>query len=59
MGLTRFFWTSNHLHSNFYENVDSAVDVAEALDVVERFVGLLEPMRYQTAADSGSRVGST
>ena len=52
-------WGANHLHSNFYENVDSASDVAEALDVVERFVGLLEPMAYQTAADSGSRVRST
>ena len=44
MGLTRLFRAANHLHSNFYENIDSASDVAEALDVVERFVGLLEPM---------------
>ena len=44
MGLTRLFRAANHLHSNFYENIDSASDVAEELDVVERFVGLLEPM---------------
>ena len=44
MGLTRLFRVANHLHSNFYENVDSGDAVADALDEVEQFVGLLEPM---------------
>ena len=44
LGLTTLFRAANHLHSNFYENIDSAADVAGALDEVERFVGLLEPM---------------
>ena len=44
LGLTRLFRSANHLHSNFYENLDASNDVADALDEVERFVGLLEPM---------------
>ena len=44
LGLTRLFRSANHLHSNFYENVDASNDVADALDEVERFVGLLEPL---------------
>ena len=42
--LERLFRSANHLHTNFYENLDSADPVADALDEVERFVGLLEPM---------------
>lgn len=42
--LERLFRSANHLHSNFYENLDSSDAVADALDDVERFVGLLEPM---------------
>ena len=42
--LERLFRSANHLHSNFYENLDSADAVADALDEVERFIGLLEPM---------------
>ena len=44
LDLTTLFRAANHLHSNFYEDIDSAADVAKALDVVERFVALLEPM---------------
>ena len=42
--LERLFRSANHLHSNFYENLDSGDAVADALDEVERFVGILEPM---------------
>ena len=42
--LERLFRSANHLHTNFYENLDSRDAVADALDEVERFVGLLEPM---------------
>jgi len=42
--LERLFRSANHLHSNFYENLDSRDAVADALDEVERFIGLLEPM---------------
>ena len=42
--LERLFRAANHLHTNFYENLDSAGAVADALDEVEQFVALLEPM---------------
>ena len=44
MGPTRLFRAANHLHSNFYENLDSADAVADALDEVAHFIALLEPM---------------
>ena len=44
LGLTQLFRSANHLHSNFYEDVDSERDVSDALDNVERFIGLLEPL---------------
>ena len=38
------FRSANHLHSNFYEDLDASDDVADALNDVERFIGLLEPL---------------
>ena len=42
--LTRFFQIANSLHFNFYEDVQEAAAVAQALDDVELFVGKLEPL---------------
>ena len=42
--LNRMFRSANHLHSNFYENVDASDDVADALNDVEQFIDLLEPL---------------
>ena len=42
--LNRLFRSANHLHSNFYENLDAPNEVADALIDVERFIDLLEPL---------------
>ena len=42
--LNRLFRSANHLHSNFYENVDASDDVTDALNDVEEFINLLEPL---------------
>lgn len=42
--LNQLFRSANHLHSNFYENVDAEREVSDALDEVERLIGLLEPL---------------
>lgn len=42
--LNRLFRSANHLHSNFYEIVDAPDDVTDALNDVEQFIDLLEPL---------------
>ena len=42
--LNRLFRSANHLHSNFYENLDASGDVNDALNDVEQFIDLLEPL---------------
>ena len=44
IALSRLFRTPNHLHSNFYEDLDAPDDVTDALNDVERFIDLLEPL---------------
>ncbi len=44
MSLNRLFRSANHLHSNFYEDLDALDDVTDALNDVERFIDLLEPL---------------
>lgn len=40
----RLFRTANHLHINFYEDVDTAAHVADGLGDVRRFVDRLEAL---------------
>ncbi|MXZ92490.1 MAG: PaREP1/PaREP8 domain-contain protein [Chloroflexi bacterium] len=42
--LNRLFRSANHLHSNFYEDIDAPDDVADALNDVERLLNLLAPL---------------
>ena len=42
--ISRLFRSANHLHSNFYEDIDDADNVADALNDVEQFLELLEPL---------------
>ena len=42
--ISRLFRSANHLHSNFYEDIDDASNVADALNDVEQFLELLEPL---------------
>ena len=42
--LTRFFQIANSLHFNFYEDVQEAAAVAQALDDVEHLLDKLIPM---------------
>ena len=42
--ISRLFRSANHLHSNFYEDIDDSNNVADALNDVERLLGLLEPL---------------
>ena len=44
IALSRLFRSANHLHSNFYEDLDASSDVTDALNDVERFIDLLEPL---------------
>jgi hypothetical protein len=37
----RLFRVANHLHSNFYEDADTAADVAESIGDVERLLDIL------------------
>ena len=46
--IRRLFRVANALHVNFYENWDTADNVAGALSQVERFVGKLEPLATAT-----------
>ena len=46
----RLFRIANHLHSNFYEDADTAVDVAESIGDVERLLGILS--EYAGADDT-------
>ena len=42
--ISNLFQVASGLHHNFYENRDTAQNVARALDEVERFLDKLEPM---------------
>ena len=42
--ISNLFQVASGLHQNFYENWDTAQNVARALDEVERFLDKLEPM---------------
>ena len=42
--IRRLFMIANALHANFYENWDTADNVARALSRIERFVDRLEPL---------------
>jgi predicted nucleotidyltransferase len=42
--IRRLFHVANALHVNFYENWDNAANVSSALDDVERFLDMLEPL---------------
>ena len=42
--ISRLFRSANHLHSNFYEDIDDANNVADALNDVERLLDLLDPL---------------
>ena len=42
--ISRLFRSANHLHSNFYEDIDDPNNVADALNDVERLIELLEPL---------------
>ncbi len=44
IALSRLFRSANHLHSNFYENLDAPDDVTDSLNDVERFIDLLDPL---------------
>ena len=44
IALSVLFRSANHLHSNFYEDIDAADDVGDALNDVEQFIHLLEPL---------------
>lgn len=42
--LHQLFRTANHLHSNFYEDVDTAAQVASGLEDVRRFLDRVEEL---------------
>ncbi len=44
ISISRLFRSANHLHSNFYEDIDDANNVADTLNDVERLLCLLEPL---------------
>lgn len=44
--IRRWFHVANALHVNFYENWDNAANVSSALDDVERFLDMLEPLVF-------------
>ena len=46
--ITRLFLVANSFHSNLYEDWLEAETIAEGLDDVERFLGLVEPLFSQT-----------
>lgn len=46
ISLNPLFRSANHLHSNFYEDLDAPDDVIDALNDVERFIDLLEPLTH-------------
>ena len=42
--IRRLYRTSSDLHTNFYENLDTAADVAAGLEDVRRLLDKLEPL---------------
>ena len=42
--INRLYRTADSLHINWYENWDDAEEVADGLDDVELFIGILEPL---------------
>lgn len=44
ISISRLFRSANHLHSNFYEDIDDPGNVADALNDVEQLLDLLEPL---------------